>query len=364
MKKLLAILLFLLLLCQIGCAAPSPTEPDTTLPETPTSEDNAPGTKIGLITDCGPVDDGGYNAAAWNAVATFSTENNLSCANYQPAGDSTDQRIDAMKAAIAEGCNVLVLPGWPFGAAIYELQNSCPDVTFLGLDIGEAELWDYETDTACINENVCCVTFEESEIGYLVGYAAVAEGYTKLAFASPQSTPDMQRLGYGFLQGANDAAAELTTDVSVKTCYSTWNNYYGDGIASLYQPWSDAGTELLFTTPQTLTAQDQMKVVLHDSFQSDNPGVITFARKDYAAATTMLLECYLSESLQPYCGKVTNLTLADGNYLGIDTDHWGFETFTPERYRTVVQELANGTRTVSNDIANAPNVAISVENFG
>lgn len=372
MKKVFAGLLALLLLCQVGCAAELPTDTstaETTAPaessvptETTTTEENdTPRMRIGLIHDAAIADEAGYSDAVWNAVTAFSGENGLDCAEYRAAGESMIERMEAMETAIAEGCNVLVLPGFLFGEAIYELQDAYPEVIFLGLDIGEMELWDYGTDCAVIRDNVCCVTFEEAEIGYLAGYAAVAEGYTKLGFAAQAGTPDIYRLGYGFLQGADDAAAEFSKEVSVTTCFSTDSEC--DDIASLYQQWSDAGIALLLTKPNLLLEQDQMQVILYDTLRSDASGVIAFAEKGYAAAAKLLLERCLSDSLEPYCGKVTNLTLAEGEYLGFDTEHWGFTTFTPEMYRTVVRELADGTRTVSNDTENAPEVAISVVDF-
>lgn len=370
MKKIVALLLSLLL-CLVGCAAELPTDTSTaeatapsesSAPTEPTipEENDTPRMRIGLINDAAIADEEGYSDAVWNAVTAFSAENDLDCAEYRAAGESTTERMEAMETAIAEGCDVLVLPGFLFGGAIYELQDTYPEVIFLGLDIGEIELWDY-TDCAVIRDNVCCVTFEEAEIGYLAGYAAVAEGYTKLGFVTQAGTPDVYRLGYGFLQGADDAAAEFSKEVSVTTCFSTDSECYD--IASLYQQWSDAGIELLLTKPNLLLEQDQMRVILYDTLRSDASGVITFAEKGYAAAAKLLLERCLSDSLESYCGKVTNLTLADGEYLGFDTEHWGFTTFTPEMYRTVVRELADGTRTVSNDTSSAPEVAITVEDF-
>ena len=52
------------------------------------------------------------------------------------------------------------------------------------------------------------VVFAEEEAGYMAGYAAVKEGYTKLGFMGGQALPSVKRYGYGFVQGAAAAAAE------------------------------------------------------------------------------------------------------------------------------------------------------------
>ena len=52
----------------------------------------------------------------------------------------------------------------------------------------------------------------------MAGYAAVKMGYKKLGFLGGMEVPAVQRFGYGFVQGANDAAVELgiAADVSLR----------------------------------------------------------------------------------------------------------------------------------------------------
>ena len=53
-------------------------------------------------------------------------------------------------------------------------------------------------------ENVAGIVFKEEQSGYLAGYAAVMEGYTKLGFSGGGggTNPACQRFGYGYIQGA------------------------------------------------------------------------------------------------------------------------------------------------------------------
>ena len=55
--------------------------------------------------------------------------------------------------------------------------------------------------------------FQEDEPGFLAGYAAVKDGYTKLGFLGGMAVPAVIRYGYGFAEGADYAAKEMGVDV-------------------------------------------------------------------------------------------------------------------------------------------------------
>ena len=48
------------------------------------------------------------------------------------------------------------------------------------------------------NANVASILYAEEEAGYLAGYAAVKEGFTKLGFMGGMAVPAVIRFGYGF----------------------------------------------------------------------------------------------------------------------------------------------------------------------
>jgi len=68
------------------------------------------------------------------------------------------------------------------------------------------------------------MVFAEEEAGYLAGYAAVKEGYTKLGFLGGQEIPSVKRYGYGFVQGAAAAAAEKEKKVEIRYQYTGSND--------------------------------------------------------------------------------------------------------------------------------------------
>ena len=79
----------------------------------------------------------------------------------------------------------------------------------------------------------------------MAGYAAAKMGYTKLGFLGGMAVPAVIRYGYGFVQGADAAAAKLEKTVSMKYAYG--NQFFGDAdITAAMDTWYADGTEVVF----------------------------------------------------------------------------------------------------------------------
>ena len=77
------------------------------------------------------------------------------------------------------------------------MQNEYPKIQFLMLDAKPRK----SGQKAELASNVHCILFREEEAGYLAGYAAVREGYTRLGFLGGKEIAPVQRYGSGFIQG-------------------------------------------------------------------------------------------------------------------------------------------------------------------
>ena len=195
--------------------------PADAISDTMTSEDGT--YELAFVTDVGQLKDKSFNEGTWNGVKLYANENDMSYKYYQPAnGDQAtdDDRYDAMKAAVDAGATVVVCAGFLQEAALTRAAIDFPDVQFIFVD-GYPLDDDPDPDVkGNILTNVAGIAFEEAQSGYFAGYAAVMEGYTKLGFSGGGggTNPACCRYGYGFVQGANAAAAEK--DVQVEMNYS------------------------------------------------------------------------------------------------------------------------------------------------
>lgn len=346
MKKILALLLVASLLL-MGAAA--------------IAEDTY---EVALVTDVGNIDDQSFNQSAWEGVVEFAEANELTYAYYRPTEDSTNARVESIKTAIEKGAKVVVCPGYLFEEAIYLLQDEYPEVNFLLLD-GEphdASYADYKTA-----ENVHNILYQEEQAGYFAGYAAVKDGYTKLGFLGGMGVPAVIRYGYGFVQGADDAAVELGIDIEIKYWYCG-SFLPSDDIKVKMSGWYSDGTEIIFSCGGSIylsavaaAEEAGAKVIGVDTDQyyvSDC--IVTSAMKGLKQSVVLALtDLYANDCVWPeaYAGVTANLGVAD-DCVGLPTveTSWRFDTFTVDEYEAVYELVKSDDIEISADTAAEPEV--------
>ncbi len=318
--------------------------------------------KIALVTDVGNIDDESFNQTCWEAVVAYGEANGIETIYYKPTEDSTDARVLSITQAVNEGATVIVMPGYLFGEAIGLTQDKYPDVKFIAVDVGEGDLGDTK-----LASNTYSMVFHEEQAGYLAGYAAVKEGYTKLGYLGGMEVPAVQRYGFGYVQGINAAAEELGKDVEIKYTYG--GQFNGDAnITAKMEGWYADGTEVVFacgggiyTSAVEAANQYNGKVIGVDVDQSSiDPCIITSATKGLYSATYSALDTYFTGKWDTVGGTLANLSLAQGDYVGLPTDTWSMKNFTVDEYNKLVEDIKNGTVQISDSIDAMPEVGSHV----
>lgn len=314
-----------------------------------TSEDGT--YQIAFVTDVGQLKDGSFNEGTWNGVKLYAAANGLSYKYYQPANgsDATDiDRQDAMEAAAAAGAELVVCAGFLQGTALTEAAKNYPDTKFLFVDGWTLDL-----------ENVTAVVFQEEQCGYFAGYAAVADGFTKLGFCGGGggTNPACCRYLYGFIQGANAAAAELGVE-GVEVKY-TWQ--YGDSysasteLQTLANGWYESGTEIIFSCGGAIdssifaaaSANDAYTIGVDVNQSGDSDTVVTSAMKELAQSVQNVATDVYAGNWDKLSNVCQTLGAADG-CTGLPTDaaSWRFETFTVDQYQAIFDAVVNGDITI------------------
>ncbi len=370
MKKILALLLALamvLSLAACGGTEAKPTEAPAANPtEAPAAEgeteapavDAAVITKVALVTDVGTIDDESFNQACWEGVEAWCAENGVDYTYYQPTEDSTDARVLSISQAISEGYNTIVLPGFLFNETVPIVQETYPDAYFIAVDVAAADV----NPTS----NTACITFAEEQAGYLAGYAAVKDGYTKLGYLGGQAVPAVIRYGYGFIQGADAAAAEM--DVAIEINYTYGGQFFGSPeITAKMEGWYQAGTEIVFacgggiyTSALEAAEKNNGKVIGVDSDQGGlSPLIVTSAMKLLKDAVISALNGLSNGEWASFGGQQTVYDLTMGDVVGLPTAEasWRFNTFTVEEYNALKAKIADGTVVISNDTEALPTIS-------
>lgn len=353
--------------------------------------------QIAMVTDSGDITDQSFNQTTYEASKAWAEANGAEFNYYKPESDSDEARIASVDQAIADGANVVILPGFMFAAAIVSQSELYPDVKFVALDVGAGDLcekgvgegYDYNPDNYDVTEyyntdNVYCCTYQEELSGYMAGYAAVKLGYKHLGFLGGMTVPAVTRFGYGYVQGIDDAAEELGIADEVEVEYVCGGQFYGDAdITGAMDTWySTNGVEIVFacgggiyTSAAEAAVKAGGKVIGVDSDQApiideyEEGLTVTSAMKSLAVTVETVLTEIQAGNWSDYAGKIDNLGLvsetAEENYvqLPIEGTQWG-DGFTEDDYHALVKALYNGDIEVSNDISALPETAVKVNDYG
>lgn len=406
-KKLLSVILAAAMVLSItacGSEAASDTAATTETADAAATEattettDAAPAAtnsdyKIAMITDSGDITDMSFNQTTYEACKTFAEANGIEFTYKKPDGDTDDARIAMVDAAVAEGYNIIVMPGYLFAATVVEETPKYPDVKFIALDMSAGDLlsaalgdqYDWNPDNWNVGEyyntaNTYCAIYQEELPGFMAGYAAVKMGYTKLGFLGGMAVPAVIRYGYGFVQGANFAAEELGNSSDVAIEYAYGGQFFGSSeITATCDTWYTNGTEVVFacgggiyTSAAEAAAKVNGKVIGVDSDQAgtiDAYGegmTITSAMKGLTATVNSSLNAIVVDNTwDSMVGKIDNLGLVSGddlslNYVQLADSTQYNDTFTADDYKALVAELFAGDVKVSNAIDAEPAVSVTV----
>ena len=341
--------------------------------------------RVAMITDYGDITDQSFNQTTYEACKAFAEGAGLDFQYYKPASDSDEDRISSIEKAIDDGFNVLVMPGYAFAPAIVATVEEYSDITFVALDVSEWDLQDAHGTSADFSwaypANLYSAVYQEELCGYMAGYAAVKLGYKKLGFLGGMAVPAVIPYGYGFVQGADAAAAELgLADVEVKYVYG--NQFYGDADITAYMDtWYANGTEIvfacgggIFTSAGEAAAKVGGKVIGVDVDQAPTidalygEGItVTSAMKGLAPTVATVLASIKNGEFVG--GKVENLGLVSddpaANFVQIAESTQFADGFTAEDYAALVAKMFAGEITVSNAIDAEPAVtAVAVDYQG
>ena len=346
------------------------------------------GYKIAMMSDFSGINDQSFNQTTWEACSAFGEANGMEIRYYRPTTSDDAGRIAVAEMAIADGYNVIVMPGYAFAATVVELANNYPDVKLIALDVSmgdllekavtaKGETYDYNPANWDLNAyvnmtNVYCAVYQEELCGYMAGYAAVKLGYTSLGFLGGMAVPAVQRFGYGYVQGADAAAAELGIQIEMNYVYG--GIFYGDAdITAVMDTWYANGTQVVFACGGSIWSSaaesakkyggkiigvDTDQAALIDAAYGEGL-TITSAMKGLAPTTiNTLTEIVVNGNWESFAGKVETLGLVSedpaANYVQLAPSTLFGEGFTSDDYAALVKAMLDGTVVVSNNTTAMP----------
>lgn len=386
MKKAVALLLVVVMLVPVlsGCGKKTTTK----------NKGSKSKYKVCMVTDAGDITDQSFNQTTYEACRDYCKKNNIDFTYKKPDGDTDYARTAMVDVAVAEGYNIIVLPGYVFAQTVIDTSFKYPDIKFIVLDmsagdIGAAAVGNdyyanpdkYDVSKYYNTKNTYLAIYQEAIPGYLAGYTAVKLGYRHLGFLGGQAVPGVMRYGYGYVQGINAAAEEMGITDKVTIEYAYGGQFYGSTeITAAMDTWYSNGTEVvfacgggIFTSAAEAAAKVNGKIIGVDSDQSpiiDAYGkgmTVTSAMKSLTATVNARLDSIIFDGTwKDHVGKVENLGLISKddmskNYVGLpeDTTQWN-KNFGVKDYKKLVAEIFDGKRKVDNSTDHMPKVSVKL----
>ncbi len=348
-KKVVSFLLIISLLCFAGCKKNR-------------SGISEPISKIALITGTSDLELDFNNGAVWEGIATCGDTNSIEYTYYQPESASVESITAKFEEAAKDGAKVIVSMGDIFAPIVAEQQTKHSDIKYVLIDVSGNTVGKLE-------DNTHCVMFREEQSGYLAGYGAVKDGFTKFGFMGERNSETYSPYCYGLVQGANDAATEFDKTVEINVAYC---DEFGSESASeneeaslkQIQDWYTAGTEIVMVVANDAFTERCAQLAVNEfsymiganndqsyltSTFDYNP-FMTSAMKGLREAVDATLEMMLAGNWDSMLGGQTVFYgLQNGNYVYLPDDEalWLFKDFSLEDYSNVKDSLSSGAISVS-----------------
>ncbi len=350
--------------------------------------------RVCMITDAGDITDQSFNQTTYEACRDYCKAHGIDFTYKKPDGDTDYARTAMVDVAVAEGYNILVMPGYVFAQTIVDTTFKYPDIKFISLDMSASDIGAAAVGNAYYDDpdaynvadyyntgNTYLAIYQEAIPGYLAGYTAVKLGYRHLGFLGGQAVPGVIRYGYGYVQGINAAAEEMGIQDEVTVEYAYGGQFYGSTeITAAMDTWYSNGTEIvfacgggIFTSAAEAAAKVGGKIIGVDSDQSpiiDAYGegmTVTSAMKSLTATVNSILDAIIYDNTwSEHVGKMENLGLISKddmslNYVGLpeDTTQWN-ENFTKDDYKKLVADIFDGKVSVDNSTDEMPAVSVNL----
>ncbi len=319
---------------------------------------------IALITT-GTANDKSFNQEAYEEAVDFAERNNAKCKNYIVTSSQSSAIGEAFALAAAEKNNVFILMGYSFIRSIIQYAPKYPDVKFIGIDVNDLDIYTMAEGLGLtgfkIPKNVYCCSYHEHIAGFMAGYAAVKEGYTKLGFLGGKSVPAVIRYGIGYVQGIDLAAREMGISDKVIVDYAYSKSFEAtETITEAMRQWFSDGMEVLFpcggaiwTSGAKAAAEYNGRIIGVDTDQSlvvNTYGqnlCLTSAIKNIGWSVRYMLNKIKEGQFDDFGGKAETLGMVsadnpDLNFLQLPTDTWVMKNFTKDDHLQLVRRIVGG----------------------
>ena len=214
------------------------------------SESTESGSKVGMVTDAGTIDDKSFNQGTWEGILKAKDELGVDNNYLKPAGTTEADYMKEIGNLYDTGYKFIVAPGFKFETAIFNAQDKYKDAKFVIIDGSPNNGKIGAERVEKVGDNSVAIFFAEQEAGFLGGIAAAYElKEGELGFIGGMEIPSVQKFNWGFQQGIKYANDNLGTSVNMKAENVVYQGSF-DNVAAgqqLAATMYDNGVKAIFT---------------------------------------------------------------------------------------------------------------------
>lgn len=283
-------------------------------------------------------------------VQSFADQQSVTVKTYKAEKSSSSAYVKALKKAANADPTFVIADGTDLEVPVYEAAKAEPGADFVLFD-GVTRKAEGGDDS--IPDNVVCVHFNEEDVGYIAGYAAVSAGYRKIGYMTQESKDSENEYFTGFVQGCERAAMENglsskgvmisiifeESDLLTPLRMTDANNLYADGDT------------LIVTDGENLSKAIESSASLAGTYVADigfdrtgsSDSVLFASVTDRNQGAVAVLGSLTTNGFKG--GSVINVGAAQGA-VSLSTDYARMGSFSQDALNTIISSMAAGSITL------------------
>lgn len=310
--------------------------------------------RYGLVTNSAGIGTDSVNADIWSSIQDAAGTDYLY--KYYTAEEDTKKGLDAQfDAAAKEGTELVFADGKDMETAVFRAQRAHHKIRYILVDGAPRKNEDDKNPS--FRENTTSIAFATQDEGYIAGYGAVRNGYRNIGFIAGGENDKTDRYLSGYLQGAEQAAAEMNLgsgEVKMTAVIAERDELnplrmtdalilYKQGAEVIYAVGSNIATAV------AKASQATSKPFIAGGVDMNNvtTSCIFSTVSNYKQAIDAAIDDFESEEGLPG-GEVVYYGAA-AKAVKIVADYTRLSTFTETDYNNIVRQIMEGTVTVSGE---------------
>ena len=299
----------------------------------------------------------------WSGLGTAAAAKPCVATVYTPEEDTEDAFRAQLKAAKKDGAKLVVCAGYAMKDTLEAGQKANKKLSFVLIEEDTADAAEKAAmaelqaedpkkaeKAAEINKNTCIAKIAPQDAGYLVGYALVTNGSTKLGFMGGDEKIDTAYAS-GFVQGAERAASDKALGAGAVTIRLTFTGDAALSPAKMDKAmiWYDDGTEVIYA-PQKgvrksviaaaeLTENGRVAASGMEDASSESSRILMTAVMDYSSVVQKIAADFENDSYSG--GERVTFGVLDG-CVSLSADYGSLTGFSDTNYSLLLSNLSSG----------------------